>query len=441
MSELKYLSGFGNELQSEVLPDALPHGQNSPQQCAYGLYAEQLSGTAFTAPRFKNQRIWLYRIRPSVIHGKFNPIHHSAFDNTEFILDPNQHRWMASNISSTTELDFIDGIETMCSSGDTTSKAGLSIYVYTANKSMGNKVFHNSDGDFLIVPQLGALTIKTEMGIIHAEPTEIVVIQRGIKFSVAVEGPSRGYILEVFSGHFVIPDLGPIGANGLANPRDFLTPVAAYEDIEGEHVVINKFGGKLFQCTLGHSPFDVVAWHGNYAPYKYDLKLFCCMNSVTYDHPDPSIYTVLTCQSAEAGTAVADFVIFPNRWMVMQHSFRPPYFHRNTMSEYMGLINGVYDNKAKGFEPGGSSLHLAMTPHGPDTTTFVKASNDGDENGIQQPRYFDGGLAFMFETCFILKVAPSAITSPNKDIDYSDCWQTLPKLFNPELKEAQWPGK
>lgn len=283
-TELKYLSGFGNEFATEALPDALPYGQNSPQKCSYGLYAEQLSGTAFTLPRYKNQRTWLYRIRPSVVHGPFEPINHPSFGSQQLVLDPNQHRWFAPSVPEA-ELDFIDGMSLMCTSGETTAKAGLSIYVYTANKSMGTRVFHNSDGDFLIVPQLGSLRIKTEMGIIHVEPTEIAVIQRGIKFSVDVEGPSRGYILEVFSGHFVIPDLGPIGANGLANPRDFLTPVAAYEDLETAHTVVNKFGGKLFQSLLNHSPFDVVAWHGNYAPYKYDLKLFCCMNSVTYDHP------------------------------------------------------------------------------------------------------------------------------------------------------------
>jgi homogentisate 1,2-dioxygenase len=283
-SSLQYLSGFGNEFATEALPNALPFGQNSPQKCPYGLYAEQLSGTAFTAPRFKNHRTWLYRIRPSVIQGPFTPLAHPTFANEPLVLDPNQHRWLAPSVPEA-PVDFIDGITLMCSSGEPTTKAGLAIYLYTANKSMGNRVFHNSDGDFLIVPQAGSLRIKTEMGIIHAEPTEIIVIQRGIKFSVDVDGPSRGYILEVFSGHFIIPDLGPIGANGLANPRDFLTPVAAFEDLDIEHIVVNKFGNKLFQSLHNHSPFDVVAWHGNYAPYKYDLKLFCCMNSVTYDHP------------------------------------------------------------------------------------------------------------------------------------------------------------
>jgi homogentisate 1,2-dioxygenase len=286
MSSLQYLSGWGNEFATEALPDALPHGQNSPQKCAYGLYAEQLSGTAFTLPRHKNQRTWLYRIRPSVVHGPFSPYSHPTFNHQELILDPNQHRWFASPLpEASVDVDFIDGLTLMCSSGDSVSKSGLSIYLYSANKSMGNRVFHNSDGDFLIVPQIGALTIKTEMGIILIEPTEIAVIQRGIKFSVDITSASRGYILEVYSGHFVIPDLGPIGANGLANPRDFLTPVAAYEDLDADHFLINKFGGKLFQSLMNHSPFDVVAWHGNYAPYKYDLKLFCCMNSVTYDHP------------------------------------------------------------------------------------------------------------------------------------------------------------
>jgi homogentisate 1,2-dioxygenase len=285
MSELKYLSGFGNEFATEAIPGTLPEGQNNPQQCAYGLYCEQLSGTAFTAPRAKNNRTWLYRIRPSVIHGDFSPIPHRGFLNpTEYVVDPNQHRWMPQPLPEG-EVDFLDGISAVCGSGDPASKSGLAIYLYGATKSMGNRVMHNSDGDFLIVPQQGALTIKTEMGILHVESSEIVVIQRGIKFSVNIDGPSRGYILEVFSGHFILPDLGPIGANGLANPRDFLTPVAAYEDLEGSYTLVNKYAGLLFSCSMEHSPFDVVGWHGNYAPYKYDLRKFCCMNSVTFDHP------------------------------------------------------------------------------------------------------------------------------------------------------------
>lgn len=283
----------------------------------------------------------------------------------------------------------------------------------------------NADGDFLIVPQTGALTVRTEFGVMRVAPREICVVQRGMRFSVAVDGPSRGYICEVFEKHFVLPDLGPIGANGLANPRDFLTPVAAFEDRAAQYTVINKFGGDLFRCTMNHSPFNVVGWHGNYAPYKYDLNRFCTMNSVSFDHPDPSIYTVLTCPTDEHGVAVADFVIFPPRWMVMEKTFRPPYYHRNTMSEYMGMVDGVYDAKAGGFVAGGSSLHSCMTPHGPDATTFSKASE-----APLKPHKFDGGMAFMFETTYLLKLTQEALTGPQRQTDYWRCWQDLGNNFN-----------
>jgi homogentisate 1,2-dioxygenase len=287
----------------------------------------------------------------------------------------------------------------------------------------------NSDGDFLIVPQKGALSIQTELGFLHVAPKEICVVQRGIRFRVSVDGPARGYICEVFGGHFVIPDLGPIGANGLANPRDFLTPVAAYEDRSVAYTVINKFGGRLFSSRLNHSPFDVVAWHGNYAPYKYDLSKFNTMNSVSFDHPDPSIYTVLSCPTDTPGVALCDFVIFPPRWMVMERSFRPPYFHRNFMTEYMGMIWGAYDAKA-GFQPGGSSLHSCMTPHGPDAPTFEKAST-----AKLEPEYFDKGLAFMFETTLMLRLTKWALTAPHREVDYQKCWSTLPRLFDADRKD------
>jgi len=428
-----YQSGFGNEFATEAIPNSLPEGQNSPQVCPHGLYAEQLSGTAFTAPRSKNQRTWLYRIRPSVTDNQFVPYPHEGIECSELIVDPNQHRWQPEDIAqASADVDFVDGIKAMAGSGDA-GHSGLRIYTYVATKSMADRALYNSDGDFLIVPQLGVLRIKTELGLIVAEPCEIVVIQRGIKFSVDIDSPARGYILEVFGGHFTIPDLGPIGANGLANPRDFLTPKACFEDTDTENCsLINKFQGQLFVSSSNHSPFNVVAWHGNYAPYKYDLRKFCCMNSVTFDHPDPSIYTVLTCPSNEPGTAIADFVIFPPRWMVMEHTFRPPYFHRNCMSEYMGMIYGEYDAKAGGFVPGGSSLHLSMTAHGPDTSTFVKAS---DNSLPQVPVKFEGGLAFMFETMFMLRVSRQAITSPLRDANYSKCWKTLPKTFSPPAED------
>jgi homogentisate 1,2-dioxygenase len=431
---LKYLSGFGSHISTEALEGALPVGQNSPQVCPYGLYAEQLSGTAFTAPRHKNLRSWFYRIRPSVLHDKIKPeATQSIADEFEaMVIDPNQFRWSPLPLPAQTEsIDFVNGMKLMGGAGDPSLKDGLAIYVYCANASMQNKAFYNADGDFLIVPQHGSLSIKTEMGNMQVDPCEIVVIPRGVKFQVLVDGPVRGYIAEIFKGHFELPGLGPIGSNGLANPRDFEFPVAAFEDLEENFTVVSKFINKMYFTELDHSPFDVVAWHGNYAPFKYDLRKFNTMNSVSFDHPDPSIYTVLTCPSDEAGIAVLDFVIFPPRWMVAEKTFRPPWYHRNCMSEYMGMVYGKYDAKAaaegdkEGFVAGGSSLHSCMTPHGPDAGTFVNASS-----AQLAPFYFAEGLAFMFESTYLLKVSPSALASDSLQSNYIKCWQRLPKLFD-----------
>lgn len=393
----KYLQGFGNHFSSEALPNALPKFQNSPQKCPYGLYAEQLSGTAFTVPRSNNQRSWFYRIKPSVHHKPMIPL--DSKKNELFINDfskykpnPNQFRWMPFDIpSNETPIDFIDGIKTICGAGDPSLKTGMAVHIYTVNISMKDKSFQNSDGDFLIVPQQGTLDIQTEFGMLEVSPGEICVIQRGIQFKVSVEGPSRGYITEIYNGHFKIPDLGPIGANMLANPRDFKFPIAHFEDRECKWTVVNKFLGKLFTFERDSSVFDVVAWHGNYVPYKYDLSLFAAVNTVTFDHPDPSIFTVLTCPTNEPGVAACDFVIFPPRWAVGEHTFRPPYYHKNCMSEYMGLIKGSYEAKQGGFIPGGGSLHSCGSAHGPDGPSFEKASNE-DLKPVRLP---DNALAFI----------------------------------------------
>eukprot|EP00842_Homolaphlyctis_polyrhiza_P001677 jgi/Hompol1/250/HPOL_004117-RA len=369
-TEYVYQSGFGNTFETEALPGALPVGRNSPQKVAYGLYAEQLSGTAFTVPRHDQQRDWLYRIRPSVCHNPFVRIPSEKLvrnfsvvgdedPKVECEATPNQLRWSPFEVPAGTKANFVQGLHTMCGAGSPSSRNGLAIHLYSANTDMVNEAFYNADGDFLIVPQQGTLDIQTELGFLKVSPGEIVVIQRGIRYSVSLpDGPSRGYICEIFDGHFELPGLGPIGANGLANPRDFLYPVAAYEDKEGvEYTIINKYQGYLFATTQTHSPFDVVAWHGNYAPYKYDLSRFNTINTVSFDHPDPSIFTVLTAKSSTPGVALADFVIFPPRWMVAENTFRPPYYHRNCMAEFMGLISGGYDAKQEGFVPGGASLH------------------------------------------------------------------------------------
>lgn len=431
MPEYKYLSGFGSHFSSEDsrCPNALPEGQNSPQKCAYGLYAEQLSGSAFTAPRTENVRSWLYRVRPSVIHQPFERYDAAPFLRAKWDEqhpNPNQMRWNPFDVPSG-KVDFVTGLHTVCGAGDTRSRHGLAVHVYLCNSSMENQAMYNSDGDFLIVPQQGALDITTEFGKMYVQPNEICVIPQGIRFSVAVEGPTRGYILEVYDGHFKLPDLGPIGANGLANPRDFLTPTAWFEDrnVDG-YKVVSKYQGALFVATQNHSPFDVVAWHGNYVPYKYDLAKFMVINSVSFDHCDPSIFTVLTCPSNRYGTAIADFVIFPPRWSVQEHTFRPPYYHRNCMSEFMGLIFGRYEAKEGGFMPGGASLHSMMTPHGPDRKCFEGASNAE----LNPERIADGTQAFMFESSLSMAVTKwGEETCQKLDAKYYECWQALEKKF------------
>lgn len=423
----QYLPGFGSHFSSEAVPGALPIGQNTPQVCPKGLYAEQLSGTAFTAPRHSNFRTWLYRIRPSVCHHPFEKIDNGNLCSkfTEDDPTPNQLRWLPFDIPET-PTDFVEGLVTLMGAGSISLKTGLAIHMYLANKDMENKSFYNSDGELLIVPQQGRLDIQTELGFLEVFPGEIAVIPRGINFAVRLpDGPSRGYLLEVYSGRFKLPDLGPIGANGLANPRDFLHPVAAYEEKNVDWTMVNKYQGQLFAAKKDHSPFNVVAWHGNYAPYKYNLAFFMAVNSVTFDHPDPSIFTVLTCPSLEPGVAVADFVIFPPRWGVAEHTFRPPWYHRNTMNEFMGLIKGMYEAKKEGFLPGGASLHSAMSAHGPDAVTFEKASTQP----LVPERISDNALAFMFESTYFFSLTPYARS--RTDPNYFKCWQPLVSHFKP----------
>lgn len=427
-----YLSGFGNEHASEALPGALPQGRNSPQRVAYGLYAEQLSGTAFTAPRHANRRSWLYRVRPSAMHKPFEafaqPHFHNRFE--EAPPTPNQLRWDPLPLPER-DTDFIDGLVTYAGNGSAAANAGIAIHLYAANRSMQGRYFYSADGELLIVPQQGRLSIATEFGVLEVEPQEIALIPRGVRFRVDLpDGPSRGYVCENFGAHLRIPDLGPIGSNGLANPRDFLAPVAAWEDVEGEFELIAKFQGLLWRAAIGHSPLDVVAWHGNHVPYKYDLRRFNTIGSISYDHPDPSIFLVLTAPSDTPGVGNMDFVIFPPRWLVAQDTFRPPWFHRNIASEFMGLIHGVYDAKAGGFAPGGASLHNCMSGHGPDAATFEKASSAN----LAKPDHITDTMAFMFEARSVIRPTAQALASPQLQQDYYDCWQGLKKHFNPEQR-------
>ncbi len=424
-----YQSGFANEFATEALPGALPVGQNSPQKAPMGLYAEQLSGTAFTMPRAANRRSWLYRIRPAVKHRPFEAMSSGLVRGTPFDevpSSPNQLRWDPIAIPDA-PTDFVDGLVTICGNGDLSTFTGMAAHIYRANRSMSGRFFYDADGELLLVPETGRLRIATELGTLEIAPGEIAVLPRGIRFRVELlDRAARGYVCENFGAAFRLPDLGPLGANGLANARDFLTPVAAFEAIEGDFELVAKYQGALFHAPIAHSPLDVVAWHGNYAPYKYDLARFNTMNTVSFDHPDPSIFTVLTSPTDTAGLANIDFVIFPPRWMVAEHTFRPPYFHRNVMSEYMGLILGKYDAKEEGFVPGGASLHNCMSGHGPDAETFAAASS-----ATLAPQRYRDTLAFMFETRFVLRPTRFATETEHLQRQYSDCWQGLARNFDP----------
>jgi homogentisate 1,2-dioxygenase len=428
---VEYSRGFGNFASSEALPGALPD-HNSPQRCPYGLYAEQLSGTAFTAPRASNRHTWLYRIRPSVMHSAFTPLENQRLqlDATGAEVSPNQLRWDPLPIPSV-PTDFLDGLVTYGVNGDPAQQSGTAIHLYAANRHMLERAFYDADGELLIVPQQGPLQIVTELGRVAVEPQEIVVIPRGVRFRVELpDGAARGYVCENYGAPFRLPDLGPIGANGLACERDFLTPAAWYEDLDGDYQLVAKFGGRLWSAHMNHSPFDVVAWRGNGAPYKYDLRRFNTIGSVSYDHPDPSIFLVLQSVTNTPGVDDIDFVIFPPRWLAMEHTFRPPWFHRNVASEFMGLIHGVYDAKAAGFAPGGASLHNCMSGHGPDATTFDRARHAD----TTRPEKVDATMAFMFETRRIIRPTRYALESGLLQQDYSSCWQGLEKHFDPRSR-------
>jgi len=424
----QYQPGFANHFSSEALPGALP-AQNSPQRCPYGLYAEQLSGTAFTAPRASNRRSWLYRIRPAAMHQPFRRITNGQITGSfaDIATPPDPLRWNPLPVPDGA-VDFIDGLVTFAGNGDPHAQRGCGIHLYAATRPMTRRAFYDADGELLIVPQAGRLLLVTELGRLLVEPQEIAVIPRGVRFRVELpDGVARGYVCENYGAAFRLPDLGPIGSNGLACERDFLTPVAWYEDRDESCELVAKFMGNMWSTSMDHSPFDIVAWRGNLAPYKYDLRRFNTIGSISYDHPDPSIFLVLQAISDTPGVDDIDFVIFPPRWLAMQHTFRPPWFHRNIASEFMGLIHGVYDAKAEGFLPGGASLHNCMSAHGPDATTFEKASRADTAH----PEHIVDTMAFMFETRCVLRPTRCALESPLLQTDYSECWQRLRKHFNP----------
>ncbi len=425
-NEIHYLTGFGGHFETEAVPGALPKGRNSPQRPAFGLYAEQLSGSAFTAPRHENRRSWLYRMRPTADHRPFKPYGGSAgvAGAAQGPVAPNRLRWDPP-ADLPTNSDFVDGLVTMLVNRDPTELTGVSVHLYRASRSMTGRVFVDADGELLIIPQSGTLRIFTEMGRLEVAPGWIALIPRGVRFRVEVDGEARGYVAENQGAVFRLPELGPIGSNGLANARDFETPVAAFEDVDGPCEVIQKYQGALWSTTLDHSPLDVVAWHGNLVPCRYELARFNTIGTVSFDHPDPSIFTVLTSPSETPGRANADFVIFPPRWMVGEDTFRPPWFHRNVMSEAMGLIHGEYDAKAEGFQPGGLSLHNLMSGHGPDVDSW-----NGASNAELKPVRIEGTMAFMVESCWPYR--PTQFAMERAQPDYDLAWVDFPKAQLPK---------
>ena len=426
---MEYQAGFGNTFVSEAVPGTVPVGRNSPQRVAHGLYAEQLSGTAFTAPRAENRRSWLYRIRPAAMHGAFSPFPQPAFHNDfgDGPVTPDQLRWDPIPLPERSA-DFVEGLFTMAGNGGPAALTGIGIHVYAANRDMRGRFFYDADGELLVVPQQGRLRIATELGVLEVEPQEVAIIPRGVRFRVELpDGAARGYVCENFGALLRLPDLGPIGSNGLAAARDFLYPVAAFEEDEGEFELVAKFQGHLWRADIGHSPLDVVGWHGNYAPCKYDLRRFNAIGSISFDHPDPSIFLVLTSPSDTAGVGNLDFAIFPPRILAMQDTFRPPWFHRNVASEFMGLVHGAYDAKAEGFAPGGASLHNCMTGHGPDAATFDKAS----KADLSKPDVIADTMAFMFETRSVIRPTAQALDAMHRQRDYQACWAGLRKHFAP----------
>ena len=425
---LQYMTGFGGQFESEAVPGALPKGRNSPQRPPFGLYAEQLSGSSFTAPRHENRRSWLYRMRPTADHRPFEryggaPLF--APGTVEGPLAPNRLRWDPPQDLPEGE-DFVDGMVTMLANRDPSDLEGVAVHLYRAGKSMERRVFVDADGELLVIPQSGTLRIYTELGRMEVPPGSVAAIPRGVKFRVEVDGDSRGYVAENHGLPLRLPELGPIGANGLANPRDFETPGAWFEDRDEPTEVIQKSLGSLWTTTLDHSPLDVVAWHGNYAPWRYDLSRFNAIGTISFDHPDPSIFTVLTSPSDVPGRANADFVIFPPRWTVGEDTFRPPWFHRNVMSEAMGLIHGAYDAKAEGFAPGGLSLHNLMSGHGPDVESWRTASV-----AELEPVKIEGTMAFMVETCWPYRPTQFALECAELQRDYDAVWGGFPKALLP----------
>ncbi|KAH9884385.1 homogentisate 1,2-dioxygenase [Xylariomycetidae sp. FL2044] len=399
----RYQIGFGNRFATEAIPGVLPQACNTPQRCKYDLISEQLNGTPFISPRATLLHAWFYRIHPSVKHrplkrlpknedleAVFSPLNPDVeFTPQDLGWDKFPHPKGADAVDM---IDFIDGLKTIGGHGDPTLKEGLAVHMYMANTSMPNRAFCNNDGDMLIIPQEGRLDIQTEFGRLMVRPGELVVVQAGMRFTVGLpDGPSRGYIQEIFGSHYELPELGPVGSNGMAQPRDFEIPVASFDVDLSPWTVVVKLAGALFAYEQDHTPYDVVGWHGNYAPYKYAMEKFISSATVDRDQSDPSIYCVLTARSKIPGVSLSDFLVFTPKWCSTRNTFRPPYYHRNVATEIMGMPYGTWHGSATMLEPGGLTYEPSYMPHGESYERWKEATGAD----LQPARVGEGAMAFM----------------------------------------------
>ncbi|HEY3498273.1 MAG TPA: homogentisate 1,2-dioxygenase, partial [Polyangiaceae bacterium] len=429
-------AGFGNVHASEALPGALPHDRNTPRVGPYRLYPELTSGTAFTAERAENFRTWTYRIRPAAQQGLLEPLAHATFrdDFEDEPPEPNLTGFSPLPLPSAA-CDFVDGLVTIGGAGSARLRRGYAVHLYAANRNMEERAFYDADGELLLLPELGALRILTELGVLDVRPGEVALLPRGLRFSVALrEAAARGYVAEVFGRHFRLPERGPIGSNGLAEARHFRTPAAWHEDrLAPGYRIAAKLGGALYEARQDHSPFDVVAWHGNHCPYVYDLALFTPAGYTRVDHPDPSIHTVLSAPLDERGTHSLDLVVFPPRWDATEGTFRPPYFHRNATTEINGIVREV-SSPGSMFVPGCLFLTPSMTPHGPVAAGVERAFSLSDAEADKPHRYSENACWFQFETALPFSLTPWARNAPHRLHDWHSKWGSYRSYFDPGSK-------
>lgn len=406
-------SGFGNTLSSEAIAGAIPPHQNSPRRPPFGLYAEQLSGTGFTAARADNRRTWCYRVRPASQRTDFAPLAHPRLAG-EFPGAPVVELTGFPPLAGAPEHDFLDGLVTLCGAGDARLRTGYALHRYAATRSMESRAFYSADGDLLILPERGAFTLLTELGALAVAPGSLAIVPRGLAFSILLhDEPIRGYVAEPFGGGFRLPERGPVGANGLADARHFHAPAAWHEDrLAPGFTLVAKLGGALHAAPLDHTPFDVAGWFGNHVPYVYDLADFSPVGNTLLDHGDPSIYCVLSAPNL-------DLIVFPPRWDATAHTFRPPYFHRNTIAEINGILRD--DEHHAPFVPGCVFITPPLTPHGVGGRTVERERARDDD----APYRVHDSLWFQLES----PLAPVLAAWAHPVEDWSATWPSARSYF------------